>query len=200
VLSRGIADGSREASEGAAPPSAIYLIGYRGAGKSTVGRLLALKLGREFRDLDQAIEESAGMTIARIFAGEGEAGFRERESRALAALAARPEGAVIATGGGVILSGANVSVLRASGTVVWLRASAAVLRDRMAKDSATASRRPALLGKSPLEEVEDVLAEREPLYRAAAHVEVDSGSLGAEEAVERIARALDDRDRGPLGP
>lgn len=199
MLSKGIADGRREAS-GGSPAGAIYLIGYRGAGKSTVGRLLARKLGREFRDLDQAIEESAGMTIARIFADEGETGFREREARALAALASRPEGAVIATGGGVILSGANVSVLRASGTVVWLRASPAVLRERMAKDTATASRRPALLGKSPLEEVEDVLAAREPLYRAAAHIEVDSGSLGAEEAVERIARALDDRDRGTVGP
>ena len=176
--------------EGARPFGTIYLVGYRGAGKTTIGRRLADETGLEFRDLDDAIEDRAGMSISRIFAAEGEAGFRAREARELEGFAAERKPAVVATGGGIVLSDANVKLLRSSGHVVWLRAPAEVLRGRLAGDSTTASRRPALSGSSTLEEVERVLASREPLYRAAAHVEVDTGSCAPDEAARRIMEEL----------
>jgi shikimate kinase len=169
----------------------VYLIGYRGAGKTTVGRRLAEAMRVDFRDLDDAIEMRAGATIAEIFAAEGEPGFRARERRELE-LAAREGGrAVVATGGGIVLAEANVKLLRSSGFVVWLRAPPAVLRGRLERDSATAARRPALSGNSALDEVERMLAAREPLYASTAHVEVDTGSGGPDEAVRRILAEME---------
>ena len=168
----------------------IYLVGYRGAGKTTIGRRLAEETGLEFRDLDDAIEDRAGMSISEIFAGEGEAGFRAREARELEAFASEGKHAVVATGGGIVLAAANVKRLRSTGHVVWLRAPAEVLRDRLARDCTTAARRPALSGESALDEVERVLAAREPLYRTAAHFEIDTGACGPDEAAARIIAEL----------
>ena len=183
--------GTGRAPAGADRPfGTIYLVGYRGAGKTTVGRQLAGETGLEFRDLDDAIENRAGMSISDIFAGEGEAGFRAREARELEAFAGEGKPAVVATGGGIVLSGANVKLLRSTGHVVWLRAPPEVLRGRLARDFTTASRRPALAGKSALDEVERVLAAREPLYRTAAHFEIDTGACGPDEAARRIIAEL----------
>src|SRR4051812_11920796 len=103
----------------------LYLVGYRGSGKSCVGAIIASWLGRPFLDADAVLEADAGRTIRDIFASEGEAGFRDRETATLRKLSAGPP-AVIATGGGVILRAENRELLRSTGFVVWLTALAEV--------------------------------------------------------------------------
>lgn len=147
----------------------LWLVGMPGVGKTTVGGLLGQALGRPFVDLDAEIERIAGMPIPEIFAAKGEAGFREIEAQA-AINASRGRGTVIATGGGTVLRDANRRAMRESGTVVWLQ------RDL--------SRLPT--EGRPLSEakgVEKLYAEREPIYRAAAHLEVDANLLAGAEAV-----------------
>lgn len=147
----------------------LWLVGMPGVGKTTVGGLLGEALGRPFVDLDAEIERVAGMPIPEIFRTRGEAGFREIEAEA-AMTASRGRGTVIATGGGTVLREANRRAMRESGTVVWLQ------RDL--------SRLPT--EGRPLSEakgVEKLYAEREPIYRAAAHLEVDANLLAGAEAV-----------------
>jgi shikimate kinase len=151
----------------------LYLIGYRGSGKTTAGEVLATRLGQPFVDADAVLEADAGMSIARIFATEGELGFRDRETATLRKLAAGPP-AVIATGGGIILRAENRDLLRATGFVVWLTADPETLWHRIAIDPTTGDRRPNLTAAGGLEEVRAVLAAREPLYRQAAHHTVDA--------------------------
>ena len=149
----------------------LYLVGYRGSGKSSVGAIVAARLDRPFIDADTVLEADAGRTIRDIFASEGEAGFRDRETATLRKLAAGPP-AVIATGGGVILRAENRELLRMTGFVVWLTAPAEVLWDRISIDPLTAARRPNLAGGG-LDEVKALLAAREPHYTATAHAVVD---------------------------
>lgn len=147
----------------------LWLVGMPGVGKTTVGGLLGEALGRPFVDLDAEIERVAGMPIPEIFRTRGEAGFREIEAEA-AMTASRGRGTVIATGGGTVLREANRRAMRESGTVVWLQRDLSRLP--------TAGR--------PLSEakgVEKLYAEREPIYRAAAHLEVDANLLAGAEAV-----------------
>jgi shikimate kinase len=150
----------------------LYLIGYRGSGKSSVGATVAARLGWPFLDADTTLEADAGRSIRDIFATEGEGGFRDRESATVRKLSAGKP-AVIATGGGVILRAENCELLRASGFVVWLKAPAELLWDRISIDPTTAARRPNLAGGG-LDEVRALLAVREPLYAATAHAVVDA--------------------------
>lgn len=147
----------------------LWLVGMPGVGKTTVGGLLGEALGRPFVDLDAEIERIAGMSIPEIFAAKGEAGFREIEAQA-AINASRGRGTVIATGGGTVLRDANRRAMRDTGTVVWLQ------RDlsRLPTEG-----RPLSDAKG----VEKLYAEREPIYRAAAHLEVDANLLAGAEAV-----------------
>ncbi|MBI4600626.1 MAG: shikimate kinase [Planctomycetes bacterium] len=176
-------------------------MGYRGSGKSSVGRLLADRLGWGFRDTDRIVEELAGKTIARCFAEDGEPAFRDLESDALRRVAAHAGGGerlVVATGGGIVLREENVALLRRTGAVVWLTASPAVLGERIGADRASAASRPALApGGSSAGEVERVLRAREPLYRSAAHVEVSAEGRSPEGVLEAILLLL--RERGFLG-
>jgi shikimate kinase len=162
----------------------LFLIGYRGSGKTTVGQMLASRMGWAFVDADTVLEERAGKTIREIFADEGEAGFRDRESATLADLSARSQ-TVIATGGGVILREQNRTLLRDRGCVVWLSADATTLWSRIQADATTGARRPAL-SSGGLEEVEQMLAVREPLYRSIADVEIAVGGLSPEQAADAI--------------
>jgi shikimate kinase len=169
-------------------PPRIYLIGARGSGKTTVGRLLAARLGWSFVDMDDVIESAAGETIAEIFAGEGEAGFRDREAEALAQVASRPDH-VIATGGGIVLRPDSRSRLCGTGYCVWLTAPPETLSERIRVDAATAVRRPALTGLSPLDEMRHVLAAREPLYRSVAHQSIATDTQSPEAVVSAILAA-----------
>jgi shikimate kinase len=173
-------------------PPLIFLIGYRGSGKSTVGRVLATRLGWEFVDADQVLEERYGKTIREIFASEGETGFRNKESAVLADLCTRVK-TVIATGGGVILRQENRAGIKQCGFVAWLSADAATLWDRVQGDPTTAARRP-VLTTGGLIEVQELLAARVPWYQASADVEVPVAALSPEQAADAILAAWNSRN------
>ena len=163
----------------------IYLVGMMGAGKTTLGRALAQRLGVEFVDLDRVLVEKTGVPVTTIFEIEGEQGFRKRESCALAEAAGQDD-RVIATGGGAVLCEENRRVMRESGTVVYLRARVEHLWERTRHDTA----RPLLANDDPKGTLARLLAEREPLYREAAHVIVDTGTQGAATILQRVLAAL----------
>lgn len=157
-----------------------------GSGKSTLGRSLAARLGLAFIDVDARIEASAGRDIPALFASEGEAGFRERESRALTE-ALHGDAAVIATGGGAILAPANRNAMRAAGTVIYLMVDAAIQLARLAGDTG----RPLLQGEDRATKLATLQAVREPLYREVAHHLFDTSTLAAEAAVAALAALLE---------
>jgi shikimate kinase len=167
----------------------LTLIGYRGTGKSTVAALVAERLGCGWVDADAVLEEKLGCTIATLVRERGEPVFRDAEATVLEDLLARQDG-VLATGGGVVLRPGNREALSSHGRpVVWLTATAATIRERLAADPTTASRRPALATaaggqptEDPLVEVDAALAAREPLYRGCADAIFDT-SHGSPESV-----------------
>jgi shikimate kinase len=145
----------------------LVLIGYRGSGKTTVGRLMAADHEAGFIDTDELIVHQAGQSIAEVFADEGELGFRKREAEAIRLATAGKE-RVISVGGGAVESAANRKALRGYGTVVWLEAPAEVLWRRIREDANSVKQRPDLAGGG-LDEVREVLARRAPLYAETAH-------------------------------
>ena len=140
----------------------LTLIGYRGTGKTTVARLVALEMGWEWVDMDVEIELRAGKSIAAIFADDGEPAFRDLESRVLLDLSQRDR-LVIASGGGVVLREENRKALKQSGMVVWLKALPGTILDRVAADLSTSQRRPQLTTSGGLPEVLQLLNQRTPL-------------------------------------
>lgn len=169
----------------------IVLIGYRGSGKTTIGRKLADRLRQPFIDTDELVVARAGKNIKAIFEEAGEGGFRELEAAALAE-ACRPGALILSAGGGVVERVANRDLLRTSGhAVVYLRCEAPELLRRIHADPATSGSRPNLtrLGGG-LQEVESMLARREPLYRHAMNTEIDVTRLTPEEAVTRLEGLL----------
>jgi shikimate kinase len=166
----------------------VFLIGYRGSGKSAVARLLAERLGWGWCDADAVLEERHNRSIRQIFAEEGEAGFRDKEAAILEELA-RMEKQVVATGGGIILRPENRTILRA-GKVVWLTAPAGVLWERMQEDPTTAQRRPNL-AQGGFAEIEANLRMRSPLYAACADWIVDTGAASPQEAADAVYRWLE---------
>ena len=161
----------------------ISLIGYRGSGKSTVGRLLARRIGFRCVDTDDEIEQRAGMTIAQIFESQGEPVFRDMESDAIVELAVK-SGLAISLAGGALLRPENRDRLRESGPVIWLQASVNTIAERIG--SAPSSRRPNLTTQGGTAEMEELLRQRLPLYRACATVELDTEGRSPEELVESI--------------
>lgn len=171
----------------------ITLVGYRASGKSTIGPLVAKRLGWRFIDADRDLEQRLGQDIASFFATHGEAGFRDREAAALLELLATDEPLVLATGGGAVLREANRACLRErGGLVAYLHAPAAVLQGRL---RAHAGGRPSLSGKAVWEEVPDILAVREPLYREVAGLVLDA-TRPVVENVEIVARAASPMSKG----
>jgi 5-deoxy-5-amino-3-dehydroquinate synthase len=157
-----------------------------GAGKTTVGRRVAKLLGRPLLDSDQMIEARTGRTVREIFEADGEAAFRELETEALVDALAEPEPLVIAAAGGVLLRPENRDALeRSSAFVAWLRADPAVLAERAMRGE----HRP-LLDGDPVAAMNRLLPEREPLYRAAADVVVDTDRVDADAVADRILEAL----------
>jgi len=169
-------------------PSNVFLIGYRGAGKTTVGKLLAERLGWPFLDLDEQLEKRHGQSIRDIFEQYGETGFRRMESALLKEFCGSFR-QVIATGGGAILDASNRETLRNSGRVAWLTADAPTLWRRLQHDPATTDRRPNLTQGGP-EEVEQLLLAREPFYRECADCTVDTANRSPDEAAALILAHL----------
>ena len=163
----------------------IFLVGMMGAGKTTIGKALAQRLRREFVDTDRILVERTGVPVATVFEIEGEEGFRRRESGVLVELAHRDE-CVIATGGGVVLAEENRHVMRAAGTVVYLRARIENLWERTRHDTT----RPLLATPDPRGTLACLLEEREPLYREAAHLVIETGTQSANTLVNRLISAL----------
>lgn len=166
----------------------VTLIGYRGSGKSAVAGPLAERLGWPMIDADEMLEAQAGLTIREIFAQEGEAGFRRRERQLLHDLLQRQQ-FVLSAGGGAILNADTRREMREAGPVVWLQAPPSVLWERLTADRSTTDRRPALAGGG-LAEVETILAQREPLYREAATICVDTTRGTLDEIVRDVFNAL----------
>ena len=169
-------------------PVVISLVGPRGSGKSTVGRLLADRLLWDFADSDAEVERDLGRTIPAIFAGFGERIFRAAEMAAVAALLGRTH-VVVATGGGAVLNEHTRRALRSSGPVVFLHADAATLHARTAGDA----NRPALTDLPPAEETAEVLADREPLYREVADAVIDTAGRSPAEVADAVLAAFADR-------
>lgn len=171
-----------------APEGSIFLVGMMGAGKTSVGRVLARRLDRAFYDSDHVIEERTGVKVAVIFEIEGEAGFRQRESSVLDELTLMRD-VVVATGGGAVLSAQNRAWLHSRGTVVYLRASVKDLLNRTRHDK----NRPLLQTADPRARLNELFELRDPLYREVAHVTIDTGSQSVASLVGRLQQMLDAR-------
>lgn len=167
----------------------IVLIGYRGAGKSTVARELATLLECDWVDADDEIEARAGKSIASIFADDGEGHFRDLETAVLRDLCAR-ERIVLAAGGGAVLREENRDLLTAGGKIVWLRAAPETIIVRLRADAGTAARRPSLTGGGTEAEIAELLEQRTPIYRQCADVTVDTDPCAPAEVAAEILRQL----------
>ena len=162
----------------------LALIGYRGTGKSAVAAILSQKLGMEAVSLDAEIVREAGMSIPEIVEKHGWPWFRDLESDITRRFSER-DGLILDTGGGVILRPENTQNLHRNGAIFWLKATVEVIVDRIQEST----ERPALTeGKSFLEEIEEILSERLPLYRAAADREIDTDLLTPTAVADEIIR------------
>jgi len=163
----------------------IILIGYRGTGKSTVGRLLGERLHVPVGDSDPTIELQADKTIAEIFAQDGETAFRDLEVKVIADFL-RQDSFVLATGGGAVLREETRQRLRQSGHVVYLTAAPQTILQRIQSDENSATTRPSLTSLPPLEEIIAVLEKRRPLYETTAHQTVETEGKSTEQVVREI--------------
>lgn len=175
------------------PARNLVLVGPMGAGKTSVGKRLASRLGLAFVDCDHRLEELTGATVPLIFECEGEAGFRARESQLIAELM-RGDGQLVATGGGAVLAAENRRQLAAGGFVVWLRASVPHQIERLARDRS----RPLLAVPDREARLAALAAERDPLYRELADLAFDGDGLAVATAAERLAALLETHWQRPV--
>lgn len=163
----------------------ILLVGMMGAGKTTVGHLLADRLGCPYLDSDDEVQAATGRTVPELFAAHGEAAFRAAESAALADAVAVDGSVVVAVAGGAVLDPANRDLLARSGTVVWLRADPATLAGRVGDGAG----RP-LLDGDPAGALRRLDRVRRPLYQEVAQVTVDVDGLTADQVADRVLAAV----------
>ena len=171
----------------------IFLVGYRGSGKSTVGRLLAERLDCPFYDADLLFRERAGQEIAEFVELRGWDEFRRLESEILTRFVAAGRAEkqrILATGGGIVLAAENRAWLRRSGVVIWLQAGVKETQKRLLADPLSPAQRPPLSKLSPAREIVRDLAARAPLYRETAHYTIAVDGLDANVIVERIVAFL----------
>jgi shikimate kinase len=171
--------------------NAIGLIGFMGAGKSSVGRTLARMTGLPRFDTDEMVAARFGLTISEIFEKHGEEKFREAETEALRELSNKGH-AIVVTGGGIVLRPENVALLHELGTTIFLSADAETLLARISRRPT----RPLLQTTDPRATLGELLAVRVPLYRNAADAEVDTTNLTHDEVAKNILRRVEEHDRG----
>jgi shikimate kinase len=167
--------------------SNIFLVGPMGAGKSTIGRVLAFELNRQFRDTDRVIEDRTGADIPWIFDMEGEAGFRDRETAVLADLSTELD-LVIATGGGIVLRPENRQMMKDSGYVCYLTASTEQLVERTSRDK----KRPLLQVENPRQKIIDLLEMRDPIYRESADFIINTDKRSPKMVAQEIVRLIEE--------
>ena len=165
-------------------PKNIFLVGFMGAGKTTIGRILARTLGYRYCDSDKVIETKAGKTVSEIFSSQGESRFRELESETLNSLAGK-EKQVIATGGGAVMREENREAMKKGGVTVYLKAPVSVIWERIRLSKT----RPLLNVDNPLEAAEELLQKRAPFYESA-DLTIDTEKLTPEEAASEIIKKL----------
>ena len=163
----------------------VFLVGPMGAGKTTIGKLLADELQFEFKDVDREIEVRAGVDIPWIFDQEGEPGFRVREAAVLDELS-QMDGVLISTGGGAVLREDNRQIMHERGTVVYLHTTVAEQARRTGRDR----KRPLLQGRDPAAVLAELMLVREPLYREVAHIVISTDGRGPKAVAHEIARQL----------
>jgi shikimate kinase len=168
--------------------TSIALIGFMGAGKSAVSKALARRLNKRLVEMDSLIEKQAGKSIPRIFKEDGEIAFRELEMAVTREVAPKPN-QVIACGGGVVLNKINIDRLKKQAVVVYLKASAEVIHQRVARDKLN---RPLLNNTGKSQAVTDLLAWREPFYERAADITLDTAKLSIQAISDKIITQLKD--------
>jgi shikimate kinase len=177
----------------------VLLVGMMGSGKTTVGELLARRLGWRYVDSDAEVEASTGRTVKELFESGGEQAFRPLESKALAAALDDDRSAIVSVAGGAVLDPANRALLRRAGTVVWLRARPETLLRRVQADSEEAEHDPRVADHRPLLEHDPAgtLArldrERRPIYREVADLVVDVDDLDPEDVADQVLRGVETR-------
>jgi shikimate kinase len=164
----------------------IVLIGMRGSGKTTVGKILAQKLGKEFIEMDELIAQKAGLSIPEIVEKHGWEKFRDVEEEIAGEVAGR-DNIINASGGGVVTREKNIAELKKSGVLVWLQAGADTLVKRIGEDN---ERPPLVSGRTWREDIEMTLAERESLYQQAADLTINTENKTPEEVVEMVMSLL----------
>lgn len=165
------------------PPELIFIIGMPGSGKTTVGRALARQLGWEFADTDHCMQQNTGVDVSTIFAHEGEAGFRRRETEILQRVV-EGKSRVIATGGGAVLAQVNRECMEAQGAIVYLRTPRDVLLRRVQRDLS----RPLLQGEDLAAKLDTLLEVRVPLYEALCDLRIDPGGRRAKQVAAEIVQ------------
>ncbi len=162
----------------------VYLTGFMGTGKTTLGEILSRKLGREFVEMDRVIEAREGKKITDIFAERGERYFRNREQEFLKELAAKTD-LVVSCGGGLICHPGNLTLLKASGRIFSLKASSSTIYERIKKYT----HRPLLNVVDPLKRIEELLVKREPYYQQADYA-INTEQISPQEAADKIIAIL----------
>ncbi len=176
--------------------TSVALIGFMGAGKTSVGRALAEKLGKEFLDLDALIERKAARTIPEIFEQDGEIGFRELEIQVTREVAGR-RNAVITCGGGIVLNRINVDRLKKEAVIVYVKASPATI---LRRTSADGNERPLLNTPDRASRIREMLRFRRPFYKLAADITIDTTRLDIDSVVRQIIEKLREGSLIDLSP
>ena len=170
----------------------LVLIGYRGSGKSAVGRKLAARLRLKFVDIDDLIEERQGVAISDIVKSHGWGHFRKLERGTIEEIS-KEDRIIIAPGGGAVLDSDNVDALRKNGLILWLKADRQTLLKRLNQDPGTDRRRPPLTGKGTTEELKEVMSVREPIYERVSEIQIDTSTLDVETVVEKVLTVVKDK-------
>ncbi len=169
----------------------IVLIGFMGAGKTSVGRLLAKEMGYDFVDTDNMIEQAHHQTIGEIFATKGEEYFRELETNTIKDMVNNLEHTIVSTGGGLPLKDINQSLLQQLGVVIYLYSTKETTLERVAKDGT----RPILAGEDVEKKIENLLSKREPIYEKVANIKVKTDHRSFDDIISEICESLKGRGK-----